>query len=184
MAVVMDTGFTLFTTAIGTCGLAWNADGIVAVQLPEATEERTRARLAARAPGALERQPPPVVCDAAAAITALLRGEAIDLADVPLDLSTIGPFDRTVYAIARTIAPGHTLTYGQIAERLGTPGAAREVGQSLGRNPFPIVVPCHRVVAAGGAMHGFSAPGGTATKLRLLTIEGALPPTLPSLFDA
>ena len=106
-------------------------------------------------------------------IVALLTGEARDLSDVPLDLDEVPEFHCKVYDVARTIKPGTTLWYGEIAARLGEPDAARAVGQALGRNPIPIIVPCHRVLAADGATGGFSAPGGTATKLRLLAIEGA-----------
>ena len=107
------------------------------------------------------------------AIMALLRGEASDLSAVPLDMEGLPTFDRRVYEVARAIPPGGTLSYGEIAARLGEPGAAREVGRALGQNPFAIVVPCHRVVAAGGKLGGFSANGGVATKLRLLALEGA-----------
>jgi methylated-DNA-[protein]-cysteine S-methyltransferase len=105
-------------------------------------------------------------------IVRLLRGDAVSLADIRLDLERVPPFHRRVYEVARTIPAGSTLTYGDIARRMGVPDQAREVGQALGANPFPLIVPCHRVVAAGGKMGGFSAPGGVATKLRLLAIEG------------
>jgi len=166
-------GFRLFDTAIGRCGIAWGPRGVVAVQLPEATEGRTRARLLRRLPEAREAAPPPEVQGALDGIVALLRGEGIDLAGVTLDMDGVPAFDRSVYEIARTIPPGATLSYGEIAARLGARGAARDVGQALGRNPFAIVVPCHRVVAAGGKTGGFSARGGVSTKLRLLAIEGA-----------
>ncbi len=166
-------GFALFDTAIGRCGIAWGGRGVVGVQLPEAREVATRARLIERYPDAREAPPPPDVQRALDGITALLRGNAIDLSDVALDMDRVPPFHRRVYGIARTIAPGVTLSYGDIAARLGAPGAARAVGQALGRNPFAIVVPCHRVLAAGGKVGGFSANGGIATKLRLLAIEDA-----------
>ena len=179
-----DVGVTLFDTAIGRCGIAWGGRGVVGVQLPEAGDAATRARLARRFPGASDAPPPPGVRHAIEAITRLLRGERLDLRDVALDMSGVAPFHRRVYEVARTIPPGATLTYGEVASRLGDPGAARAVGQALGRNPFAIVVPCHRVLAAGGRMGGFSARGGVETKLRMLEIEGARvdrPP--PSLFD-
>ncbi len=166
-------GFTLFDTPVGACGIAWGARGVVAVQLPEAGELETRARLLARVADAREMAPPPEVQHALNAIGALLRGEASDLSAVALDMEQVPPFHRRVYEVARTIPPGATLSYGEIAGRLGAPGSARAVGQALGRNPFAIVVPCHRVVAAGGKLGGFSAKGGVATKLRLLSIEGA-----------
>jgi methylated-DNA-[protein]-cysteine S-methyltransferase len=163
--------FTLFDTPIGRCGLAWAERGVAGVQLPEPDEAGTRARLLRRFPGAREAAPPPAVQRVLDTIAALLRGEGGDLSAVALDLDRVPPFDRRVYAIARTIPPGATLSYGDIAARLGEPGAARAVGEALGRNPFPIVVPCHRVVAAGGKVGGFSAPGGVTTKLRLLAAE-------------
>jgi methylated-DNA-[protein]-cysteine S-methyltransferase len=166
-------GFTLFETAIGRCGIAWGERGIVGVQLPEARELATRARMAERFPDAEEGTPPPVVQTALEEIIALLRGEPRDLAGIALDMVGVPSFHQRVYEIARSIAPGSTLTYGEIATRLGAPGSARAVGQALGRNPFAIVVPCHRVLAAGGKVGGFSAQGGIATKLRMLAIEDA-----------
>ena len=177
-------GFSIFETAIGACGVAWSARGIVGVQLPEAGEIHTRARLARRFPGTGERGPPAAIQAAIAAMTALLAGELENLAEVELDLDGVEPFHRQVYAIARSIPPGSTLTYGEIAARVGDPGAARAVGQALGKNPFPIVVPCHRVLAAGGKTGGFSATGGVDAKLRMLQIEGAHRAGAPGLFDS
>ncbi len=176
-------GFTLFDTGIGRCGIAWSDRGIAAVQLPEAYELKTRARLLKRCPDARDAPPPAVVQCAIDGIVALLRGEASDLSVVALDMDGVEPFARRVYELARTIAPGATLTYGDIAARLGDRGLARDVGQALGRNPFPLIVPCHRVLAAGGKVGGFSANGGVATKLRLLSIEGARMTDAPTLFD-
>jgi len=144
------------------------------VWLPEQTEHQTRARVARRFSQAVESTPPPFIAHAIDGIVALLEGESRDLSDVPLDFDDSVPeFHRRVYDVARTIGPGRTLSYGEIAARVGEPDAARAVGQALGRNPIPIIVPCHRVLAANGGTGGFSAPGGTATKLRLLAIEGA-----------
>jgi len=176
-------GFALFDTALGRCGIAWGEGGVVGVQLPEARESETRGRLLERCPDAHEAPPPPGVQRALEGISALLRGEASDLSAIALDMDCVPPFHRRVYAIARTISPGATLSYGEIAARLGAPGSARAVGQALGRNPFAIVVPCHRVLAAGGKVGGFSAKGGIATKLRLLSIEGAQANGQPGLFD-
>ena len=174
MATTMTThGFALFDTVIGRCGIAWGERGIVGVQLPEPREHETRRRLLRRCPGAHEAPPPPVVQRAIDAIVALLGGEASDLSAVALDMDRVPSFDRRVYDVARTIPPGATLSYGEIATRLGEPGAARAVGRALGQNPFAIVVPCHRVVAAGGKLGGFSANGGVTTKLRLVALEGA-----------
>jgi methylated-DNA-[protein]-cysteine S-methyltransferase len=167
-------GFALFETAIGTCGVAWSEAGIVGVQLPEPRDTATRARMLRRYPGAREETPPVSVRRAIEDMTRLLRGERPDLLDVVLDLDGVPEFHRRVYEVARGIPAGGTLSYGQIARRLGDPGSARAVGQALGENPFPIVVPCHRVLAADGRMGGFSAPGGVTTKVRMLAIEGAL----------
>lgn len=166
-------GFRLFDTSIGRCGIAWGGRGIVAVQLPEASERETRARVLQRCPDACEAPPPPEVQRALDDIVALLRGEASDLSAVALDMDGVPPFHRRVYEVARAIPPGATLSYGDIAARLGARGAARAVGQALGRNPFAIIVPCHRVLAASGKVGGFSANGGITTKLRLLSIERA-----------
>jgi methylated-DNA-[protein]-cysteine S-methyltransferase len=176
-------GFTLFDTAIGPCGIAWSERGVACVQLPEADDRRTRARMLRRLPDAREASPPQRVQRAIEAIAAHLRGEASDLGAVMLDMDHVPPFDRRVYDIARTIASGATLSYGEIARRLGAGETARDVGQALARNPFPIIVPCHRVLAAGGKMGGFSANGGIRTKLRLLSIEGAKIGDAPALFD-
>ena len=177
------TGFGLFDTPIGGCGIAWGERGLAGVQLPEAGEARTRARMRARFPGAAELAPPPDVRSAADRIVALLRGERDDLRDIVLDMSGVPPFERCVYECVRAIAPGATLTYGEVAVRVGEPGAARAVGQALGRNPFAPIVPCHRVLAAGGRSGGFSAQGGVATKLRMLQIEGARIGAEPGLFE-
>jgi methylated-DNA-[protein]-cysteine S-methyltransferase len=177
-------GFALFDTAIGTCGIAWSARGIYSVQLPESDADATCARSRRRAGGAGERAPPPGARTAIDEIVALLRGELCDLSAIVLDMDRVPPFHRRVYAVARDIPPGATCSYGEIAARLGEPGAARAVGQALGRNPFPIIVPCHRVLAAGRKAGGFSAQGGVATKLTLLAIEGVnltRPPVAPML---
>jgi methylated-DNA-[protein]-cysteine S-methyltransferase len=165
-------GFALFDTAIGRCGIAWGERGIAGVQLPEAGESETRARMLHRFPTAGEAIPPPEVQRTVDGIVALLRGEESDLSGVALDMDGVPAFHRRVYEAARVIPPGNTLAYGEIAARIGAPGAARAVGQALGRNPFPIVVPCHRVLAAGGKIGGFSAQGGIDTKRRMLAIEG------------
>jgi O-6-methylguanine DNA methyltransferase len=176
-------GFALFDTAIGRCAIAWGERGVLGVQLPEASEAKTLARMRRRFPETREALPPAAVQRAIEGIAALLQGEAVDLAAVALDMAHVPPFERRVYEVARTIPPGATLAYGDIAARLGAPADARAVGQALGQNPFPIVVPCHRVLAAGGKVGGFSANGGIATKLRLLTIEGARTSPEPTLFE-
>lgn len=165
-------GFTLFDTAIGPCGVAWSDRGLVGVQLPEASKAETRERMLQRFPAAVEIAPPRNVQLAIDNIVALLCGEPSDLSAIELDMEDVAPFHRRVYEMARAIPPGRTLAYGELAARLGAPGAARAVGQALGRNPFPIIVPCHRVLAAGRKIGGFSAHGGTATKRRMLAMEG------------
>lgn len=166
-------GFALFDTTVGRCGIAWRGERVRAVQLPEDSDAETRSRLLRRCPEACESTPPADVRRTIDGIVELLKGEPVDLSGVELDMDDLPPFARRVYEIARTIPPGATLSYGEIAARLGDPGSVRAVGGALGANPFPIVVPCHRVLAAGGKPGGFSAPGGVATKLRLLSIEGA-----------
>lgn len=176
--------FALFATAIGSCAIAWGQRGIVRVQLPDTDEAATRARMTRWFPEALETRPPPGVDLALRDIVRLLAGEAVDLSRIALDMRDVPEFNRRVYAVARTIPPGETLTYGEVARRLGEPVAARAVGAALGANPFAIVVPCHRVLAAGGQSGGFSARGGVTTKLRMLSIERARTTHAPGLFDA
>ena len=170
-----DQSFALFETTIGCCAVVWNARGLIGVQLPETTADATRKRVRRRFPTAGETAPPPDVAHAMDGIVALLRGEARDLSDIAIDNKGTPEFNARVYAVARTIPPGRTMTYGEIAEKLGDKLLAREVGTALGQNPCPIVMPCHRVLAAGGKTGGFSASGGVVTKLKLLTIEGAQP---------
>lgn len=174
--------FTMFDTAIGFCAVVWSARGIAGVQLPEADAAATRKRVIKRYPAALESEAPESVKRAIAAITALLDGEATNLNDIAVDIDELSDFNRKVYAVAQSIPPGQTLTYGEVAERLGDKALARAVGQALGENPVPLIIPCHRVLAANGKSGGFSASGGVVTKLRLLTIEGAQPGG-PTLFD-
>ena len=153
-------GSTEFDTAIGRCGIAWLDDTIVAVRLP-GTKSRTTS------------DPPAAVQRVILAIVSLLEGEPVDLTWVPVDMSGVPEFNRRVYEAARSIPVGSTATYGDIAGLLGSPNASRAVGKALARNPFAIVVPCHRVVGAGGEVGGFSAGGGVNIKMRMLAIEGA-----------
>jgi methylated-DNA-[protein]-cysteine S-methyltransferase len=176
------TEFALFDTAIGICGIAWSEQGISDVLLPGRSPAQTRAMLANRYQPEAEAEPPAAVASTVAAIVRLLDGEPQDLTGAELDLTGVPEFNRQVYAVARTITAGSTLCYGDIAVRIGQPGAARAVGRALGDNPCPIVIPCHRVLAADGSMHGFSGYGGIATKRRMLQIEGALAPDEPTLF--
>lgn len=176
--------FHLFDTPIGTCAIAWGPQGLLAVRLPAVEggdlAEKVRRAILGSVPG----EPDSEAASAIAGIRALLSGDKRNLLEITLDMAATGPFDRAVYAIARAIPPGQTLTYGQVAKRLPPDAVTdmppsivpRAVGQSLGRNPWPIVVPCHRVMAAAGGTGGFSAPGGVDTKLTLLRIEGAALP--------
>jgi methylated-DNA-[protein]-cysteine S-methyltransferase len=176
-------GFALFPTPIGDCAVAWGDAGLVGVHLPAATAEALRAGIARRFVPAREAAPPAAVATAIGRIQALLEGAHDDLRSIALDFAGVADFDRRVYAAARRITPGETLSYGELAARIGEPGAARAVGRALGANRFAIVVPCHRVLAAGGRSGGFSAPGGVRTKLRLLEIERARFAAAPGLFD-
>jgi methylated-DNA-[protein]-cysteine S-methyltransferase len=178
-----ENSFTVFDTAIGSCGIAWGERGIFAVQLPMSSEDKTRKRIHQRYGGINEAAPPAEVQGAIDGIVELLAGQPNDLAEVALDLEGVPEFNRRVYDIARKIPPGKTLTYGDIAKRLGGVELSRDVGQALGHNPCPVVVPCHRVLAAGGKPGGFSANGGVVTKLKMLAIEGAYVNHTPSLFD-
>ena len=175
--------FAIFDTAIGACGVVWGPRGINGVQLPMGNEGKTRSRIVQRYGEIVEAPPPADVQHAIDAMIELLEGKPNDLRDIVLDLDGVPDFNRSVYDIARAIPPGQTMTYGDIAKRIGGVEMSRDVGQALGHNPCPIVVPCHRVLAAGGKPGGFSANGGVATKLKMLAIEGALVNHTPSLFD-
>ena len=168
-----DTQHHLFDTALGRCGVAWNARGLCAVQLPEKTCAATERRLAARAKSA-GAAPPPWVEALVADIQNYLAGECVDFSAVAVDLEGFEPFRRRLYAALRETPYGMTTSYGELARRLGLSDweGARDVGAAMGQNPVPIVIPCHRVLAAGGKLGGFSAPGGSATKAKLLALEG------------
>lgn len=176
-------GFTLFDTVIGRCGLAWGERGLIGVQLPESSPGAAWARLRKRFPGAAEAEPSAEIEAIIDRIRDLLGGGRDDLSDIALDLDGQSPFNLRVYEIARAITPGDTSTYGEVAKAMGEPGAARAVGKALGENPWPIVVPCHRVLGSSGSIGGFSAPGGAETKAKLLTIEKAKTSAVPTLFD-
>lgn len=165
-------GYAFFDTAIGRCGVAWNERGITAVQLPEDTDQATGARISQRFPQLAESVPPPPARAAMEAMAGLLAGEDADLSSIAVDFDGVPAFHRQVYEALRAAPRGTTLTYGELAELAGSPGAARAVGTALRRNPLAILVPCHRVVAAGGKLGGFSAAGGPGTKTRMLAAEG------------
>lgn len=179
------TFFTLFDTALGRCGIAWGENGILAVNFPEVSDAETAKRLCRQTSAARDAQEtddvPDAIATAIAGIQALAQGKAERFEGVALDMVGIGDFEKEVYRLTFAIAPGETRTYGDLARDMGDVVHSRRVGQALGRNPIPIIVPCHRVVGAGGTMTGFSAPGGTEMKRRLLKIEGAIGPDLLDL---
>lgn len=176
-----ETFAALVPTPLGPAALLWGEAGLAGTQLPGTDAAATRAALRRRWPAAREAPLPPGWQGLADGIARLLAGAPADFADAPLDWSRASPGDRAVLEEARRIPRGETSTYGAIAASLGDPALARAVGAALGRNPWPVVVPCHRVLAAHGRPGGFSAPGGAATKLRLLALEGAFRdrPALP-----
>jgi methylated-DNA-[protein]-cysteine S-methyltransferase len=176
-------GYTIFDTAVGRCGIAWGDSGILGVQLPEAREIETRRRMLRQYPDARELRPPLNVEIAIDGIVALLRGQPGDLSDVTLDMSGIQAFNQRVYAFTRTIPHGETRTYGEVAIGLRASGATHSVAQAISRNPFMIIVPCHRVLEAGSYADQISPNGGAISKRRLLSIEGARATSSKTLFD-
>ena len=165
--------YLIFETASGFCGIAWNTQGISRFQLPTKTAEATRRHVLKRLPGAEPGTPPPDVARAVAAVQRYFQGEKTDFTDLKLDLDEQNAFCKEIYAAARQIGWGQTTTYGALAKALGVgPEAARDVGQAMAQNPVALIIPCHRVLAAGGKLGGFSAPGGATTKRRMLELEG------------
>jgi methylated-DNA-[protein]-cysteine S-methyltransferase len=176
-------GYTVFDTSVGRCGVAWGELGVLGVQLPEAREIETRRRLFQLFPDARELRPPPEIQSAIEGIAALLRGKAADLSEVRLDMTGIPAFNVRVYEFTRGIPRGETMTYGEVASRLKASGATHSVAHAISKNPFMIIVPCHRVLEAGGYADRISANGGSISKRRLLSIEGAGSPSSKTLFD-
>lgn len=179
---VLPVQFTVFSTTIGACGIAWRGNTVIATRLPHACLGDTARHFVERW-GATESSPPSVIRDGIGAIRSLLEGGQTDLSGISCDLGDVTPFAAQVYVATRAIPAGETRTYGAIASQIGEPRRAREVGHALGRNPLPIIVPCHRVLGAKGKLVGFSAPGGVHTKLRMLAIENARLDDAPGLFD-
>jgi methylated-DNA-[protein]-cysteine S-methyltransferase len=175
--------YALFDTALGPIGIAWSERGVIRLQLPEADRKTTERRVRGRAsPG----DPPARLGPAIAIIQLYLAGQRVDLATIAVDLAAAGAFCRAVYETACAVGWGQTSTYGEIARRIGDPAAARAVGRALGRNPVPILVPCHRILTHDRRIGGFSAYGGTLTKQHLLALEGVQvgTPMLPGLDGA
>jgi len=176
-------GYTIFDTGIGRCGIAWSDIGVAGVQLPEAREIETRKRLFALYPDARDMRPPVTVEIAIEGIVAVLRGGPADLSDTTLDMTGIHAFNARVYEFTRKIPRGETRSYAEVAAGLRASGAVHSVAQAIARNPFMIIVPCHRVLEAGGYADKISANGGAISKRRLLSIEGAHPISSKTLFD-
>ena len=181
--VMAGRGYTIFDTVIGRCGVAWGDLGIIGVQLPEAREIETRRRLFKLYPEAREQRPPLNIEIAIEGITALLRGQVSDLSDIALDMTGIPAFNQRVYEFTRSIPRGETRTYGEVATRLRASGASHSVAQAIAKNPFMVIVPCHRVLEAGSYADRISPNGGAISKRRLLSIEGAVSPSSKTLFD-
>lgn len=176
-------GFATFETALGPCGIVWRGGTVIGSALPLPDRDAMLRHLARYHPDGTEALPPEPVRGAIGLIVRLLEGERSDFSAISLSLDQAAPFERQVYAETSAIPHGETRTYGEIAAAIGAPGAARAVGRALGRNPLPIIIPCHRIVAADGKSGGFSAPGGVSTKMRLLQIERARRGSEPGLFD-
>jgi methylated-DNA-[protein]-cysteine S-methyltransferase len=176
-------GYAIFDTGVGRCGIVWSDAGIVAVQLPEARELETRRRLFRLYPEAREMSPPPMVAVATQAIDGALRGRDADFSDIALDWEEVSLFHQRVYEFARTIPRGETRTYDEVATAMRRAGAEFSVAQAIAKNPFMIIVPCHRVLEAGHYADKISPYGGTISKRHLLSIEGTRPIASKTLFD-
>jgi len=177
------TAYHFFDTPIGRCAIVWRGDAVIGAALPDSDPEQAQESLIGRFPGAKNERPSPPISTAVDAVVRLLSGEREDFTTIAIDLSGVPDFDRRVLEATFAIPAGETRTYGGIARAIGTPGAARAVGRALGSNPIPIIVPCHRVLASNGKSGGFSAPGGSSTKLKILDIEGAERGSEAELFD-
>ena len=164
--------YCLFDTDLGACGVAWSERGVARFQLPEATRRATEQRLMLRAPNPRAEAPPPRIAQVIADVQRYMAGERVDFTPIALDLSGVAPFYVEVYAAARRVGWGETATYGDLARQAGAPGAARAVGQAMSRNPVAVIIPCHRILASGNKVGGFSAFGGPVSKQRLLGLEG------------
>ena len=179
----MGLGYAIFDTGVGRCGIVWSDAGVVAVQLPEARELDTRRRLFRVYPEARDMRPPPVIEIAIEGIAGALRGRDADFSEIALDMEGVSLFNQRVYEFTRTIPRGETRTYAEVASALRRTGAEFSVAQAIGKNPFMIIVPCHRVLEAGHYADKISPHGGTISKRHLLSIEGTRPIASKTLFD-
>ncbi|MDO9417799.1 methylated-DNA--[protein]-cysteine S-methyltransferase [Pararhizobium sp.] len=169
----MTETYHIFETAYGYCGIDWNANGITRLQLPARDAATTDKNMRRQAPDADPGLPAPGISEVIAAVKRYFEGEIVNFANLTLDLDGQEPFFKEIYASLRQVPWGETTTYGTLAKALGAgPEAARDVGQAMAKNPIPLIIPCHRVLAAGGKVGGFSAPGGAAAKVRMLELEG------------
>ena len=164
--------YCLFDTDLGACGVAWSERGLVRFQLPEANRRATEKRLQLRAPNSSAKAPPRQIEAVITSVQRYMSGERVDFTPIALDLTGVAPFYAEIYAAARRVGWGETATYGDLARQAGVPGAARAVGQAMSRNPVAVIIPCHRILASGNKVGGFSAFGGTVSKQRLLGLEG------------
>lgn len=156
---------TTFSTSLGTCAIAWTEAGITRFLLPDPERRST---------GNTEADPPEWIRVIIERVQRHLAGELQDFADLRYDFSRVPEFVREVLRATLSVKPGHTASYGDLAAAIGQPpGASRAIGTALGDNPWPLLIPCHRIIAATGKMTGFSGPGGVATKVKLLALEGA-----------
>jgi methylated-DNA-[protein]-cysteine S-methyltransferase len=162
----------LFDTDLGACGVAWSERGLTRFQLPEADKRATERRLTLRTPNSRATAPPAQIEKAIVDVQRYMAGERVDFSAIALDLTGVAPFYVEIYAAARRVGWGETATYGELARQAGAPGAARAVGQAMARNPVAVIIPCHRILASGNKVGGFSAFGGTVSKQRLLGLEG------------
>jgi methylated-DNA-[protein]-cysteine S-methyltransferase len=170
---VVSQHYLVFETALGFCAIAWNDKGVVRFRLPEPNAEATEQALLRRLPDATPAAPPPAIAEAVAAAQAYFSGQQTDFSGVPVDLGKQSELFEKIYAAARRLGWGETTTYGAMAKQFGSDWEiARDVGQAMAKNPIPLIIPCHRVLAAGGKIGGFSAPGGAATKAKMLEMEG------------
>jgi len=168
--------YHVFETAHGFAAIGWNGAGVTALRLPASSPQSAESALLCRLPEAIVADPPKVVAEVIVRAKRYFAGEAIDFREVPVELGEQEPFFARVYAHIRQLGWGETTTYGAVAKALGAgPEMARDVGQAMARNPVPLIVPCHRVLAAGGKVGGFSAPGGSNAKVRMLALEGVTP---------